>query len=102
MIDSIFNSAFSNVSPEIRSRYSISDADLCGMVSPEFYKGLNNPEILGPKSMLHSLEKEQGIITSDGETPEELATREAEEKEQRILGHIARVETELKLEGCAE
>lgn len=102
MIDSIFNSAFARVSPEIRSRYSISDADLCGMVSAEFYKSLNNPEILGPKSMLHSLEKEQGIITSDGETPEELATREAEEKEQRILGHIARVETELELEGCAE
>lgn len=94
MIDSIFNSAFARVSPEISSRYSISDADLCGMVSSDFYQSLNNPDVTGPKSMIHSLEKEQGIITSDEETPEELATREAEEKEQRILGHIARVELE--------
>lgn len=102
MIDSIFNSAFANVSEEVRSRYSISNEELLGMVSAEFYQGLNNPDITGPRSMLHSLEKEEGHITFQEETPEEAAIREAEEKELRILGHIARVETELELEGCVE
>tara|TARA_R110000824_G_scaffold123232_2_gene280918 strand:+ start:800 stop:1096 length:297 start_codon:yes stop_codon:yes gene_type:complete len=94
----LFDSTFSSIASPIRRQYGISDADLLGMVSADFYKDLNNPDVTGPKSMLHSLEKEEGIITSDGETPEELAIREEEEKEQRILGHIVRVE----LEGCAE
>tara|TARA_R110000765_G_scaffold388053_1_gene480233 strand:- start:715 stop:1011 length:297 start_codon:yes stop_codon:yes gene_type:complete len=94
----LFDSAFSSIASPIRRQYGISDADLLGMVSADFYKGLNNPDVTGPKSMLHSLEKEEGHITFQEETPEEAAIREAEEKEQRILGHIVRVE----LEGCAE
>ena len=102
MSETIFNAAFFHISDEVRSRYSISDDDLLSMVSAEFYQGLNNPEITGPRSMLHSLEKEEGIVVFREVTPEEIATREAEERELRILGHIARVETELELEGCAE
>ena len=92
----LFDSTFSSIASPIRRQYGISDADLLGMVSADFYKDLNNPDVTGPKSMLHSLEKEEGhiVFQEDCETPEEMAVREAEEKELRILAHIERVKTE--------
>lgn len=97
MSHTIFENAFGKISHEVRRDYVISDEELFGMVSPDFYKSLNNPEVNGPKSMLKSLAKEQGQVVE--ETPEEIAIREAMEREQRILAHIKRVEIELQ---CCE
>jgi len=92
MSHTIFENAFGKISDQVRRGYAISDEELLGMVSQDFYKSLNNPEVTGPKSMLKSLAKEQGQVFEETEAEREL--REAMEREERILGHIRRVEIE--------
>ena len=93
MSNTIFDNAFGKISHEVRRDYAISDEELFGMVSRDFYNSLNNPEVTGPKSMLKSLAKEQGQVFEETEAEREL--REAMEREERILGHIRRVQIEL-------
>lgn len=92
-MNSIFDSCFSHISESTRSSYAISDADLLGMVSREFYTALNNPEIAGPDSMLASLEKEQG--SQNDET-------ESLDREARIQQYILREEMRLLNGECDE
>lgn len=92
-MNSIFDSCFSQISESTRSSYAISDADLLGMVSREFYTALNNPEIAGPASMLASLEKEQG--SQNDET-------ESLDREARIQQYILREEMRLLNGECDE
>ena len=55
---SLFDSIFSEIDKEIRDEYMITDEELFGMVSRDYYKSLNNPAVTGPKSMLKSYKKE--------------------------------------------
>jgi len=54
----IFDSIFSEIDADIRDEYTISDGELFGMVSRDYYKSLNNPAVTGPKSMLKAHKKE--------------------------------------------
>lgn len=81
MAQTIFDSCFSHISPEVRSTFGIEDADLVGMVSSEFYSALNNPEITGPATMLDSLVKNEGSQENEAEI-------EAANRELRIQNYI--------------
>lgn len=98
----LFDSAFSATASPIRRQYGVSDADLCGMVSAAFYKDLDNPAVTGPKSMLASLEKEEGISSQERETDAELRERRSVEHEARVLALTERRDNNQTLFGTGD